>query len=1166
MATNLSWVTPPGSLANFAIGRESTVDVIAVDTANTGATITYTVISGSLPPGLALDSASGTVSGIPVYSSATNNYFIRLNYDFVVRAKTSDNRAIDGAFTIIITNTVNQDFNWVTLAGTLGTVPNGQFYSLRIEAFSTANIGVTYSFVSGELPPGMQLISNQVDKTVATAQSIPNNTIVLNNAQTISVNDYVYGTNIPVLARVADVNVNTNTVTLSANTSAALPSGQTVRFFSPGYLQGVPTILDPVAVNESRLYRFTIRATNSLGHVNDRAFSLNVTNINGPIIEPQTVFLGSYFDGSFYSKQLELIQLNPKVVVDWSITEGQLPPGLTLNSNGVISGYFEPVDLTGSFGPAGYDGEETVGDVVTEQQGYDLGPYQFNQLSQSLAYTFTVQAYDGANYDLQTYVLNVVSTPLWTADSTVPIDDSFLTMDYGNVYVPVLRNTTTLLPAGRQASYYAFKFDGYDFAISGNSSLTYSLVNTDGTFDGNVFDPLYVDPDYRGDFNPRFSSNAGSFDNVTTTASNLPGVNLDADTGWLYGLLSNVSSALETFTFGIQVSKTEGNVVYSSAPKYFTLPVIGDPNSTVSWVTASDLGTIDNGTISDLSLEAISATGQDLIYTLVDQAGVSCRLPQGLQLLPTGEISGRATFEAFTLDDYATTFDNETMTIDRTCTFRVKAETIDGTSSAERTFTLTLKVIDTEPYENLYLQAMPTVLQRQRLSDLLNDPAIFDPDLIYRPADPNFGVQQNLKMLFLSGLSPSQLTEYQDAMIRNHFNKTYNLGQVKTAYVLDSVFDIKYEVVYVEINDPGENENNQGPGLSKDLADIITNPYIGQTGNDYFVIYPNSTENMQTRMEQNIGYQDQSSLPAWMTSNQPDPNTVTGFTIPLGYTKACVLAYTKPGAGEKIAYRIKRTGFDFSTIDFAVDRYQIDNYYTKHYTVASGTYIQDRETTFDADSNVNVGAIVATVDYAVEVPFSEINGRPINYIINKFKGIDGITNFQDGDTLIFLKQEDFTPLLPYDGWVDYSNSYIGDNTETSIVEGFDSTSYDTYTIIAGFLEKSQATSPFNYRGGVWRITITENIVNLVFEQEIQVNDRVKILFGKNYASAVVFYSIDLGPGQTVPFYKIFTSNPVIRKPTTFNNDTTKFFTYRDAYYEPGTQDKYIKFPQYGVFE
>jgi hypothetical protein len=1188
MATNLSWVTPPGSLANFAIGRTSIIDVVAVDTENTDASITYAVISGTLPPGLILtnldrgsvitDPSSpffgqvinhdyvAEIAGIPEYSDPNNTYFIRQDYEFVVRARTSNNRTIDGRFRIFITNTVNQDFNWVTPSGTLGTVPNGQFYSLKIEAYSAANLGVTYSFVSGELPPGMQLISNQVNKTISSAQSVANNILNLNNTQTVSINDYVFGNNIPVATRVTNVNGTTNTVTVSTNTLEPLSVGQTVRFFSPGYLQGVPTILDPIAVNESRLYRFTIRATNSIGHINDRAFSLNITNINGPIIEPQTEFLGSYFDGTFFSKQLELIQLNPAVEVDWLISSGELPPGLSISQTGVISGYLTPVDLTGEFGPGGYDGEEITDSVVSEQQGYDIGPYQFNQQSLSKAYTFTVQAYDGANYDLQTYVLNVVSTPSFTVDNTdINVDDDFLTIDYGNVYVPVLRNPITVLPAGRQASYYAFKFDGYDFGIQGNSSLTYSLVNTDGTFDGNIFDPLW-NVAFIDNFNPRPANVAGGFDAVSTTASNLPGVELDAETGWLYGLLSNVNSALETFTFGVQASKTEGNIVYSSAPKYFTLPVIGDPNSTVAWITDSDLGIIDNGTVSDLSLEAISAVGKDLTYRLIDRSGVSCRLPQGLKLLPSGEISGRATFEAFTLDDYTTTFDNETLTIDRTCTFAVRAEAVDGTSSADRTFTLTLNIIDTEPYENLYLQAMPTVAQRQRLNSLLNDTSIFDPNLIYRATDPNFGIQENLKMLFLWGLTPSQLTEYQVALTENHFNKTYNFGEVKTAYVLDETFNIKYEVVYVEMIDPGENINNEGPPLSLDLSGIISNPYIGQTGEEYFVIYPNSSENMRKRVETDIGYQDQSSLPAWMTSNQPDPNTVTGFTTPLGYTKACVLAYATRGDGEKIAYRIKKSGFDFNNINFVVDRYQIDNFYSKFYNTQAQTYIQDRETTFDSDSNLNVGSIVATVSYAVVAPFSDINGRPISYIQQTLNGIDGVTNFREGDTLIFIRQENFEVNLPYDGWVDYSNSYIGDNTETDTVEGFDSSSFDTYSIIPGFLEKSQLISPINYRGGVWRITITNNIVNLVFERELQVNDRVKILFGKTFSGAVVFYSIDLSPGQTVPFYKIFTSTPVVGRRTTFNNDTTKFFTYRDSYYEPGEQDKYIKFPQYGAFE
>jgi hypothetical protein len=1278
MSSQLSWATPPGTIANFPIGNLSFVELIAVDTKNSGATLTFSKISGELPPGMTL-SPQGEISGTPVYSTISNNYFIKLNYDFIVRVTTSDGRVLDGKFTIVIANTVNQDFYWVTPPGNLGTIPNGQFYSLRIEADSTANLGITYSFVSGELPPGMQLISQQVDKTITIPQTIPGNQLKISNTQTISVNDFVFGDKIPPDTRVAGVDSINNIVTLTASTTAVTNIGDTIKFYTPGLLQGVPTILDSVVVNESRTYRFTIRAINSLGRINDRAFSLNVTNISAPIIQPETESLGSYFDGIFFSKQLSVSQLNPEANIKWSVVTGDLPPGLELDQTGLISGYLTPIELVGKYGPAGYDsnnssdigktgtfsncnisgtvlsvgtvdqgtivtgmtltgagvvpdtqivakitewdrntsylindvvlyqsvyykanqnilagssfkaaqwdvttgtqnqwrvspyqnvtGNVTISGVVyssTTAQEYDKGPYQFNQINSSTGYTFTVQAFDGANYDLQTYnIRTIASRTGWTADNDIiTVDDGFLNVDGVAEYYPFIRNTSTTLPTGRQNSYYAFKIDGYDWDV-GTDGLTYSIVDTLGTYDGSPFDPLN-----RDDLN---NGLPGSFDLVSATTSNLPGVELDADTGWIYGLLNPQTTALEEFTFGIKVCKTQGNVEYCSDAKYFTLPVLGDPNSTITWITDSDLGTINNGTISEMFLEARSAAGKELVYTLVDEVGVSCRLPQGLKLLPSGEISGRVTFESFGLDDYSTTFDGEKLTIDRTAVFTVRAETIDQTSSLEKTFTLKLNLINKEPYESLYLQAMPSFEQRQIYNQLISNSDIFDPEFIYRPTDAYFGVQEDLRMLFLPGLTASELTDYQQAMIKNHFNKTYQFGEVKTAYVFNETFDIKYEVVYVEIIDPGQNKKQigspleLGPPLEIDLSNQIENPYIDREGNTYTTVYPNSSENMTARIEDGIGYQDQSSLPPWMTSNQPDPTSVTGFTTPLGYTKAVVIAYAKPGAGEKIAYRIKQSGIDFNRIEFIVDRYQLDNYYTSHYNIDTTSYINDRETLFDSDPNVNIGSIVASVTYAVTVPFSQINGRPINYI-NSNGGIDGITDFRDGETLIFVQQEQFVDAGPYDGWVDYSNSFIGDNTETAVVEGFDSSSYDTYTVIPGFLEKVQATSPVNRRGGIWRIEITNSIVNLVFVRELEVNDRVKILFGKTLSSAILIYSLDLTVGLTVPYYKVFTVNPTIRQRTTFNNDTTKFFTYRDQYYESGEQDKYVKFPQYGVFD
>ena len=74
-----------------------------------------------------------------------------------------------------------------------------------------------------------------------------------------------------------------------------------------------------------------------------------------------------------------------------------------------------------------------------QQQEYDYGPYDFNQLSQNVNYSFTIQAYDGANYDTQNYIIEVVARNSWTADSTNnTIDNSFLTVDATNIYYPIL--------------------------------------------------------------------------------------------------------------------------------------------------------------------------------------------------------------------------------------------------------------------------------------------------------------------------------------------------------------------------------------------------------------------------------------------------------------------------------------------------------------------------------------------------------------------------------------------------------------------------------------------------------------------------------------------------------------------------------------------------------
>jgi hypothetical protein len=529
------------------------------------------------------------------------------------------------------------------------------------------------------------------------------------------------------------------------------------------------------------------------------------------------------------------------------------------------------------------------------------------------------------------------------------------------------------------------------------------------------------------------------------------------------------------------------------------------------------------------------------------------------------------------LDDFATTFDDSAMTIDRTFKFTVQAATNDFTLNADGTyaiapsatarkeFTLKTTVIDKEPYDNLYLRATPAAKQRAIFNNLVSNQNIFKPSLIYRPDDPWFGVAKNIDMLFLPGLQPADLNSYVSAILENHYTKSYQFGSVKTAVVLDDLFNVKYEVVYVEVIDPELNSSGVGPGLELDLTNTIANPYIDANGGTHKILFPNSSQNMIDRLVTNVGYYDQSSLPEWMTSNQPGDTPGT-FNTPLGYTRGVVLAYTMPGASNLIAYRLNNSNLSFNNIDFTVDRYLLDDYYTSNFDPATNKFISGRETTFDALPNFNVGNIVATVEYAVNTPFNQINGRTIDYIKNA-GGIDGVKTFQDGDHLVFAKQEGFLNGGPYDGWVGYIDGFIGDDIFTTPIEGYDSEGYDQYTIIPGYLEQSVGSSPTNFRGGIWKIKLINNIVQLVFVREIELNQRVRVSFGETFGGSILYYATTNIPGRSVPEYTVFKiqAGSINQKRTTFNGDSTKFFSHRDQYYTPGTQDKYVKFPQFGVF-
>ena len=113
-----TWVTSAGSLGTFYdIQRSSFSATISATDPDSGATITYSVYSGSLPSGVTLSSSTGVLSGTPAAVGSDTTY------SFTARATDNAGNSTDRTFSITIKAPVVTSFT-STGAGTF-SVPSG---------------------------------------------------------------------------------------------------------------------------------------------------------------------------------------------------------------------------------------------------------------------------------------------------------------------------------------------------------------------------------------------------------------------------------------------------------------------------------------------------------------------------------------------------------------------------------------------------------------------------------------------------------------------------------------------------------------------------------------------------------------------------------------------------------------------------------------------------------------------------------------------------------------------------------------------------------------------------------------------------------------------------------------------------------------------------------
>ena len=769
--------------------------------------------------------------------------------------------------------------------------------------------------------------------------------------------------------------------------SGSFPNG--ISLTHAGLLYGTPTL-----VTAATTISFTVRATDNLGSLRDRTFTMTILGNAIPSITTPAGTLLAQLDSIWTQIQIEYSNPDPSNPVVIELKEGLLPVGLEINQSGLISGYPSP--------PIDSVSLPLVTTTATATSATNaITCFSTNAFFEGRPVTFTITAFgsivEGATY----YVKNIISPTSFTI-STTQFGPTFtltdatglmnVTLPPTSVGEPTVRTYTFTLrltsPLG--GNFVEYRIDVINqrtpaprgpgkaantrvptilntrplsFDISGPYYGYYILPPVPptqyariGTIDsGNYFSYKVLGYDFDGN-------------ELTYSYSGLPtGLTGDPLTGWITGMMTLALPGLSQYTFKVGVAKTDYPAVYSDYFN-FSFDLSYDISGIITWITDENLGTLFNGAISNLKVEASSDI--PLQYRLS-----SGSLPPNLSLASDGEILGRvpdqptaellvsgdSTEFMFTIEAFSPNYPLVTLT---------------------KTFSMTILQQYDQPTDIIYCKAAPSIHDRLILNSLLSNTSLIPDEYLYRADDIYFGKASSVTYAHMYGVYAADLEAYLRAVMINHYWRNIILGEIKTAVARNAAGEIIYEVVYSEVIDnienhelsattTGDNDDdppyviwntpvnlNLGPWYTS-ITDIFAS-YELVLGQEYYTsltpgfvrtLYPNSLLNMRNRVASIVGQEFNSNLlPMWMTSQQANGGT-------LGYTQAWVICYTKPGFAGEIKNNIQTLWpHTLNEINFEIDRFTVDKSETYDYvttlelmTEDDDVYVTEDETPYSSE-------------------------------------------------------------------------------------------------------------------------------------------------------------------------------------------------------------------------
>lgn len=273
-----SWVTPSGLLGTFTELESISISVSATDPIDfTNSELTYSLVSGTLPPGLSL-SSSGIISG-----TLSQNVVSNTTYSFTLGVYDGRNSTITRNFSILI-----GDRSPIWSTGTiLPSFTKNVAYSTNLSATEDDSGEITYSLLSGSLPTGLSLSSAGLINGTPTSSS--NATFTIRATVTVSGStadrEFTMPNSGPVWVTSGSITSTNVGSTYSYQLSATDDSG-----ISPTYALASGSLPSGLSISSSGLisgtvgatgtFSFTASATDSNGiSSTSSTLSLNVTNI-----------------------------------------------------------------------------------------------------------------------------------------------------------------------------------------------------------------------------------------------------------------------------------------------------------------------------------------------------------------------------------------------------------------------------------------------------------------------------------------------------------------------------------------------------------------------------------------------------------------------------------------------------------------------------------------------------------------------------------------------------------------------------------------------------------------------------------------------------------------------------------------------------------------------